>query len=304
MTPTLGFWIGFHLFIALLLIADLGFFHRKAHAIKFKEACFLSAGWIGISLLFNLFVYYAFGSDKALQFFTGYIIEKSLSVDNLFLFLIFFLHFRTPPANQHKILYWGIIGALIFRITLILAGLAILERFYWMYYIFGLFLVVTGVKFALEKEKKDPSQSRLLQFFKKILPVAKGNAHQNFFIQEKGRWKVTSLFLALLMIESVDIMFALDSIPAIFAITTDPFIVYTSNVFAILGLRSLYFVLAASLEKLHYFKYGLAAILVFVGGKMLLADLIPLSVSASLAIIIAILALTALMSKCAICNRK
>ena len=160
------------------------------------------------------------------------------------------------------------------------------------------------MKFALEKEKKDPSQSRLLQFFKKILPVAKGNAHQNFFIQEKGRWKVTSLFLALLMIESVDIMFALDSIPAIFAITTDPFIVYTSNVFAILGLRSLYFVLAASLEKLHYFKYGLAAILVFVGGKMLLADLIPLSVSASLAIIIAILALTALMSKCAICNRK
>lgn len=296
MAPGVLFWIGFHVLIAILLIADLGFFQRKPHSPKFKEACLHSAGWIAIALLFNLLIYYFLGPDKALQFLTGFVIEKSLSVDNLFLFLLFFLHFRIPPAYQYKILYWGIIGALFFRISLILMGVALIERFHWMFYVFGAFLLYTGVKFAMQKEKKDPAQSLLLRFYKSFLPVAVGEGHENFFIKQKGKWKVTSLFLALLMIESVDVLFALDSIPAVFAITTDPFIIYTSNVFAILGLRSLYFLMASWLEKLHYIKFGLAAILVFIGAKMLVAPYLSISVAASLIVILVILGLTAAAS--------
>ena len=296
MAPGVLFWIGFHVLIAILLIADLGFFHRKSHAPKFKEALVHSGCWIALALLFNLLVYYFLGPDKALQFFTGFVIEKSLSVDNLFLFLIFFLYFRIPPAYQHKILYWGIIGALFFRISLILMGVALIDRFHWMFYVFGAFLLYTGIKFAMQRQKQDPEQSLLLRFFKRVLPVAEGEGHENFFIKQKGKWKVTTLFLALLMIESVDILFALDSIPAIFAITTDPFIIYTSNVFAILGLRSLYFLMAAWLEKLHYIKFGLAAILVFIGAKMLVAKFLPISVTASLIIILVILGLTTVAS--------
>jgi tellurite resistance protein TerC len=294
---TTFFWIGFHLLIAILLVADLGFVHRQPHAVKFKEACILSGCWIAVALLFNLMVGYFLGSEKALQFFTGYLIEKSLSVDNLFIFLLLFLHFRIPPAFQHKILYWGIIGALIFRIGLILAGVVLITKYHWMFYVFGAFLFVSGIKFLFQKERDDRlSDSLLLRFFRKVLPVAKEEGQKNFFVKEKKRWKVTNLFLALLMLESIDILFALDSIPAIFAITTDPFIVYTSNVFAILGLRSLYFVLAASLEKLHYLKFGLAAILIFIGIKMLVGNFITISVFASLMVIIAILGLTVLAS--------
>lgn len=296
MSEAIWFWVGFHILILTLLVVDLGFFHRTARVVKFKEASLRSAGWIALALLFNLVIYFFFGADKALQFFTGFIIEKSLSIDNLFLFLIFFLHFRIPLAFQHKILFWGIIGALVFRISLILMGVAIIARFHWMFYIFGGFLLFTGIKFAMQKEKKDPSKSILLQFFKSILPVATGTKHKDFFIKERGKWKVTSLFLALLMIECVDIAFALDSIPAIFAITTDPFIIYTSNVFAILGLRSLYFLIAESLEKMRYYKFGLAGILVFIGLKMLLADIFPISVPTSLAVIIVIMGLTTLGS--------
>ncbi len=287
-----SFWIGFHILIALLLIADLGIFHRKAHVIKFKEACLLSVFWIALALSFNLLIYILFGSEQALQFFTGYLIEKSLSVDNLFLFLLLFHYFRIERIYQHKILYWGIIGALIFRISLILLGVALIERFHWVFYLFGAFLLFSGVKFAIQTEKQDPSKSLLLKFFKKIFPVAKKDSHQHFFVKEKEGWKVTTLFLALLMIESIDITFALDSIPAIFAITTNPFIVYTSNVFAILGLRSLYFLLASSLEKLRYFKFGLAAILIFIGLKMVLSGIIAISVMTSLLVILAILTVT------------
>lgn len=293
MNATVVFWIGFHVLIVILLIADLGFFHRKAHSIKFKEACVLSICWIALSLIFNALIYFFLGPDRALQFFTGYIIEKSLSVDNLFIFLVIFLYFRIPPAYQHKILYWGIIGALFFRIALILAGIALISKFYWIFYLFGAILLFSAFKFAFQKEKqKDPSKNRLLRLLRKVIPVAKEEGYKHFFIKEKGKWKATSCFLALIVIENTDIVFALDSIPAIFAITTDPFIIYTSNVFAILGLRSLYFVLAPSLEKLRYIKFGLAAILVFIGLKMLFVDFIDIPVSASLIVILGILGLT------------
>ncbi|MBS0604094.1 MAG: TerC family protein [Verrucomicrobia bacterium] len=292
-----AFWIGFHVLIAVLLSLDLGLFHRKGHVIKFREACLFSAFWIVVALLFNLFVYYSFGPDVALQFFTGYLIEKSLSVDNLFLFLIIFMHFRTPPLYQHKILFLGILGTLLFRISLILLGVSLIEHFHWMYYVFGAFLLASGIKFMLQKAKDDDlSKSALFRVLKKVLPVANEDGDGEFFVKRRGYWKVTTLFLTLLMIECTDIILALDSIPAIFAITTDPFIVYTSNVFAILGLRSLYFVLAASLKKMRYLKFGLAAILVFVGLKMLLANVVQISVPASLGVILLILSVTMLAS--------
>jgi tellurite resistance protein TerC len=266
--------------------------------VKFKEACLLSAFWVAIALLFNLFIYFYFGSDWALQFFTGYLIEKSLSVDNLFLFLMIFAHFQTLAAYQRKILFWGILGVLFFRISLILTGVALIDEFHWMFYVFGVFLLLSGVNFMLQKDKvEDPSKSFLYRTFSKIFPVAKGDGGGHFFVRSQGKWKVTSLFLALLMIESTDIVLALDSVPAIFAVTTNPFIIYTSNIFAILGLRALYFVVASSLKKLRYFKYGLAAILVFVGIKMLLADVAPISLPVSLAVILMILGVTMLMSR-------
>lgn len=296
MTQTVLFWIGFHLLIACLWIIDLSFFHRKAHIVKGKEACLLSGFWVILALLFNSLIYFLFGFEKALQFFTGYIIEKSLSVDNLFIFLLFFHQFRISPAFQHRILYWGIIGALVLRLSLIVMGVALIQKFDWMFYIFGGLLLLSGVRFAAQKEGKDLSQSWLLRFFKQVIPVAKGYKHHHFFVREGGQWKATSLFLVLLMIESADIIFALDSIPAVFAITTDPMIVYTSNVFAILGLRSLYFLLAASFKQFHFFKLGLAAILIFVGAKMLIADFIPISVVESLIVILTILGFTLLLS--------
>jgi tellurite resistance protein TerC len=285
------FWIGFHVCIALLWVADFDFFGTSPKS-SFSKACLLTSGWIALALLFNFFIYLFLGPTEALQFLTGYLIEKSLSIDNLFVFLLIFTSFRLPISVQHRILHWGIIGALFFRVSLILGGIALINRFHWMYYVLGAFLVYSGIKFALETEKKDPSQSFLLRLFKAIFPVAKRQERQKFFIKEKGKWKMTALFLTLLMIESADILFALDSIPAIFAITTDPLIVYTSNVFAILGLRSLYFVLTGVLDKLAYFKFGLAAILIFVGIKMLCAPWMSISVLTSLIVIAAILLAT------------
>ena len=288
------FWIGFHLLIVLLLIVDLGIFSGKTKKLRFKQACLHSAFWILLALLFNFLIYYVSGPESALQFFTGYLIEKSLSVDNLFLFLFLFMHFHVSEPHQHKVLYWGIIGALIFRVSLILTGVALIDRFHWLYYLLGAFLIFTAIHFVLQgqRRKKDFSKSLSFRFFKKILPVDESDGTGEFFVKKRGRWKVTTLFIVLLLIETTDIIFALDSIPAIFAITMDPFIVYTSNVFAILGLRSHYFVLAGSLSKLYYYKFGLAAILVFVGAKMILANYIPISVFLSLIVIIVILGLT------------
>lgn len=290
-------WVGFHILILFLLMLDLGFFHGKGVAHTFKKSCMQSLFWIFIALVFNLFIYVQMGPERALEFFTGYIVEKSLSVDNLFLFLLIFMHFRIHAAHQHKILFWGILGALVFRITLILAGVAIIEQYHFMFYIFGAFLFFSGVKFLLQKSKpKDPSKGRVFKLLSRLLPATKDSGDGEFFVRIQGKWKVTTLFLALLMIEGMDIVMALDSIPAIFAITTDTFIIYTSNVFALLGLRALYFVLAASLEKLKYLKYGLGAILIFVGSEMLIADFIAISLPIFLSIILLILGVTVLAS--------
>jgi tellurite resistance protein TerC len=297
MTHSAISWVGFHLLIALLLFIDLKFFSRKNQAIPFKGALILSGFWIFVALIFNLFVHIAFGIESALQFFTGYLIEKSLSVDNLFLFLIVFLHFQIPAVYQRKVLLGGIFGALVFRIAFILAGSALISQFHWMFYLFGAFLLFSGVKFLKAKQPlANPAQSILFRTLSRLLPVTAGESQGRFFVRDWGKWKATSLFLALLMVECTDILMALDSIPAIFAITTDPFIIYTSNIFALLGLRALYFVLAASLNKLKYLKTGLALLLIFIGAKMLIANWAPISLPITLAITLTILSVTTLAS--------
>lgn len=297
MQHPISFWVGFHLLIAILLAIDLVFFNRGKSEASFKKSCWLSAFWIAIALAFNLFVYFRLGSVNALEFFTGYLVEKSLSIDNLFVFLLIFSHFRIPAVYQRKILYWGILGALVFRIAFILAGVALIEQFHWMLYFFGLLLLISGVKFLLQKQKaENVMQGMLYRTLSKILPLSKSDGGGQFFLKEKEKSKVTLLFLALLIIECTDIIMALDSIPAIFAITRDPFIIYTSNVFAILGLRSLYFVLASGLKKLKYLKHGLAAILIFIGIKMMIGDFAPISLPVSLFVILAILGITVLAS--------
>ena len=293
MGHTAAFWIGFHLLILLLWVIDLCFVNRKQQIVDFKKACIMSGFWIFVALLFNLFIYFQMGPDSALQFFTGYLIEKSLSVDNLFLFLLTFSQLQIPAAYQYKVLFWGILGALVFRISLILAGVAMIEQFHWMFYIFGAFLIVSGLAFLLQRFKSWNFSAEFL--FKKlgnIITVANDDQGGNFFVRHRGKWKATALFLALLKIECEDIIMALDSIPTVFAVTTDPFLIYTSNVFAILGLRSLYFVLVNSLKKLRYFKMGLAAILIFVGFKMLTREMMSISLPVSLGIIVAILGVT------------
>jgi len=292
-----AFWLGFHILIAILLVVDLGLLHRRNAVIKFKAACLLSGFWIALALLFNVFIYFYFGSESALQFFTGYLIEKSLSVDNLFVFLTIFTYFSTPPSHQYKILFWGILGALVCRISLILLGVNLIAHFHFLYYLFGVFLVVSAIKLLrAQASPKDPSQGMLFKTLRRFLPMARGETQGHFFVKRGGKWKATSLVLTLAVIECTDLIFALDSVPAIFAVTSDPFIIYTSNIFAILGLRSLHFVLGPSLQKLHYFKFGLAAILVFVGGKMLLADLVSISLPVCLGVIFAILIATVLAS--------
>lgn len=297
MGHSVEFWIGFHLLIILLLILDWRFFSRGFQKNPVKKALILSGCWIGIALLFNGLIYFTMGSPAALQFFTGYLIEKALSVDNLFIFWIYFLHFKIPSYLQHKVLLWGILGAIFFRISVILAGIALIESFHWMFYVFGAFLIFSGAKFAWQRGAQvDLSESRFFSFLKKILPIANRNGSGDFFVKEEGRYKVTSLFLVLLMIECTDIFFALDSIPAVFAITTDPFLVYTSNVFAVLGLRALHMLLSSTLQKLPFYQYGLAAILVFIGAKMLLTHIFPISVLVSLSVVIAILGVTTIGS--------
>ena len=288
----LSFWIFFHVLIAGLLAIDLYLFHRKSHEVPFSKAVLYSLFWILTALLFNFFIYLSWGKEAGLQFLTGYLVEKSLSVDNLFLFLMIFTFLKIGKKDQHRVLFWGILGALVFRLSLILAGIALIQEFHWILYLFGLFLIGSAIRLIFQKpEEEEFRRIKLLRFFQKILPLSKQN-QGGFFVREEGKIKCTYLFVTLLMIESFDIIFALDSIPAIFAITTDPFIVYTSNVFAILGLRALYFVIAPSLEKLRYLKFGLGAILVFIGIKMLIADLYPISLGVSLLVVVGILLVT------------
>lgn len=292
-----SFWIAFHVMVFSLLYLDLSVFHKKNKAATLSSAIGWSFFWIGLALTFNVFIYFSSGMDDALLFFTGYVIEKSLSVDNIFVFLLVFAALKIDKAHQHKILYWGILGALVFRLCLILLGVAALEKYSWLYYILGAFLCLTGIRFLFDtKEKKGIEGNPVYKLARKFLPITSDPSDGDFFIQKRGKLFVTSSFLALLLIETADVVFALDSIPAILAITTDPFIVYTSNVFAILGLRSLYFVLSHFQEKLRYFSFGLAAILFFIGLKMFLGAWLQVSVGLSLEIIGAILIITVLCS--------
>lgn len=286
-------WIGFNVFVLAMLALDLGVFHRKAHEIKFKEALTWTAVWIALALVFNVIVYRLWGSQVGLQFLTGYLIEKSLSVDNVFIFLLIFTYFKVPAKYQHEVLFWGIIGALVCRAIFITVGITLLEHFHWLIYVFGAFLVFTGIKLAMEKNKEiHPERNVVLRLFRRMMPVTDQYQGGKFFVRKDGRTWATPLFVVLLVVETTDVIFAVDSIPAILAITKDPFIVYTSNVFAILGLRALYFVLAGVMEKFHHLHYGLAAILGFVGVKMLVSELYKIPVAVSLGFIAAALAVS------------
>jgi len=283
-------WVGFTIFVLALLALDLGVFHRKAHEVRFKEALAWSVVWIGLALAFNLLVYQWFGAQRALEFLTGYLIEKALSVDNIFVFIVIFSFFAVPAAYQHRVLFWGIIGALLMRAAFIAAGAALLLRFHWIVYVFGAFLVATGVKLLLQRhDEVRPEQNTVYRLFQRLVPAVKDYRGARFTVVENGKRLATPLLAVLVVIEATDVVFAVDSIPAIFAVTSDPFIVYTSNIFAILGLRALYFLLANVLERFHYLKVGLALVLCFVGGKMLIMDLYKIPIAASLGIVAALL---------------
>jgi tellurite resistance protein TerC len=289
-------WAGFNVFVLAMLALDLGVFHRKSHEVSMKEATAWSLVWIGLALVFNLGIYWFRGSEPAVQFFTGYLIEKSLSVDNIFVFALLFSYFAVPPAYQHRVLFWGILGALVMRAAFILAGAALLAKFHWIIYLFGAFLILTGVKMAIFRNAEmHPEKNPVLRLVRKLIPVTQDYQGDKFFVRSAssmGRWAATPLFLVLVLVETTDLVFAVDSIPAIFAVTSDPFLVYTSNVFAILGLRSLYFVLAGVMQKFSYLKLGLSAVLVFVGVKMTLVDLYKIPSGVSLGVIASILALS------------
>jgi tellurite resistance protein TerC len=287
----LWIWIAFILFVLGMLALDLGVFNRKAHAISLREAALWSGIWIGLSLLFNAVLFFWQGSDKALEFFTAYLIEKSLSVDNIFVFVLIFSSFAVPAEYQHRVLFWGILGALVMRGALIALGTTLILLLHWVLYIFGAFLVFTGIRLAFRQEKEiQPDKNPLVRLMRRFLPISDQFEGSRFFARHNGQRVATPLLLVLVLIESTDVIFALDSIPAILAITVDPFIVYTSNVFAILGLRALYFLLAGSMQRFRYLNVGLAAILVFVGVKMLLTDLVHIPIGLSLGCIALILA--------------
>lgn len=286
-------WIGFNLFVLALLAIDLGVFHRKAHSVSIKEATAWSIVWVSLAMIFNLGIYFTWGEEKALEFFTGYVIEKSLSVDNLFVFLMIFQYFSTPAEYQHRVLFWGILGALILRAIFIAAGSALLAQFHWMIYVFGAFLVFTGIKMFLQgDEKLEPNRNPVVRLFERWVPMTREYHGQRFMIRTNGQTRATLLLLVLIVIETTDVIFAVDSIPAIFAVTQDSFIVYTSNIFAILGLRALYFMLAGVMQMFVYLKFGLSLVLCFVGAKMLLSDIYKIPIGASLAVIGTILLLS------------
>lgn len=272
MTDSLWPWVGFNIFILFMLALDLGVFHRKSHVVSLKESLAWTTVWIILAMIFNAGIWHFSGSEKALEFFTGYVIEKSLSVDNVFVIALLFSYFAVPREYQHKVLFWGILGALIMRAIMIGVGAVLITKFAWIIYIFGAFLILTGLKMIFKKEEEiHPEANPVVRWFKRMYPVTKEYRGDNFFVRENGIRMATPLFVVLLCVEMTDLIFAVDSIPAIFAVTKDPFIVYTSNVFAILGLRSLYFALEGMMHKFHYLKLGLGVILVFVGVKMLLA---------------------------------
>ena len=298
MTDTAYLWIGFNLFILAMLAVDLGIFHRKSHTVGFREAITWSVVWITLALIFNAGIWHFSGKEKALEFFTGYLIEKSLSVDNVFVFALLFTYFAVPAQYQHKVLFWGILGALVMRAIMIGVGAVLITKFSWIIYVFGAFLILTGIKMIVKRsEEIHPERNPLVKLFRRFVPVTTDYRSDKFFVRENGLRMATPLFLVLLMVEITDLIFAVDSIPAIFAVTEDAFIVYTSNVFAILGLRSLYFVLGGVLNKFHYLKIGLGVVLAFVGVKMLLGHSpYKIDTLVSLGIVVAILAISVIAS--------
>lgn len=287
---TVWLWIGFIAFVLAMLGIDLGVFNRKAHKVGAKEALIWTAVWISLSLVFNLGVYFWFGSERALEFLTGYVIEKALSIDNIFVFIVVFSVFAVPAELQHRVLFWGILGALVMRAIFIVLGAALLQRFHWVIYLFGIFLIFTGIKLLRQRAGEiHPERNPLLRLFLRFVPSVDHYRGGHFTVVEGGKRYATPLLLVLVAIEATDIVFAVDSIPAIFAITTDPFIVFTSNIFAILGLRALYFALAGMIDKFYYLKIGLALVLVFVGGKMLVSGIYKIPIVVSLGVIVALL---------------
>ena len=298
MTHQLWLWIGFNVFVLAMLALDLGVFHRKSHVVSVREAMAWTVAWVTLAMLFNLGVWHFAGAQKALEFTAGYLIEYSLSVDNIFVFALLFSYFAVPPKFQHRVLFWGILGALVLRAIMIGAGTVLIAKFAWIIYVFGAFLILTGIKMIVKREEElHPERNPVVKWFKKLMPVTSGYRGGKFFVRENGIRMATPLFVVLLLVEISDVIFAVDSIPAIFAVTTDPFIVYTSNVFAILGLRSLYFALAGVMDKFHYLKIGLGVVLTFVGVKMLLAHSPwKLDTLVSLGVIVLILATSMGMS--------
>lgn len=283
-------WAGFIAFVLAMLAVDLGVFHRKTHTISMREAGIWTVVWVGLALAFNVVLYFWQGAEPALQFLTGYLIEKALSVDNLFVFALIFALFAVPARFQHRVLFWGVLGALIMRGAFIAAGAALLHNFHWIIYVFGAFLVYTGIKLAFHKETSiEPDRNPAVRLFRRFFPITDQYHGEHFFVRQAGKLLATPLVLVLVVVESTDLVFAVDSIPAIFAVTSDPFLVYTSNVFAILGLRSLYFLLAGALDKFYYLKTALAFILSFVGVKMLISEWIKIPIALSLAVILGLL---------------
>lgn len=307
------FWIGFIILIVFLLALDMFVFHKKGEIVSIKKALWLSLFWISLALIFNIGVYFVMGKELALEFLTAYLIEKSLSIDNLFVFILIFSSFKIKPAYQHDVLFWGILGALVFRAIFIFAGIALIDRFAWILYVFGGFLVITGIKMVIDNlrekgdesiaEEKDLNNNKFVKFIRRVLPMTDDISEERFFKKIDGKRFATPLFLALVVVEMTDLVFAVDSIPAVLAVSTNMFIVYTSNIFAILGLRSLYFALRGVMDYFYYLKYGLSVILIFIGSKMMINHFTSghggdfyIPTTTSLFIILAVLVLSILFS--------
>jgi tellurite resistance protein TerC len=291
-------WVGFAIFVVVMMALDLGVFHRKAHVVKIKEALAWCAVWISLALLFNVGIYFWKGPTKALEFLTGYLIEEALSIDNLFVFLMIFSYFKVDRLYQHRVLFWGILGAIIMRAIFIGMGVALINKFHWVIYIFGAFLIVTGIRMATQKDMElHPENNPVLNLFRRSgMRVTKGYEGGKFFVRRNGQTMATPLFVVLLLVETTDLVFAVDSIPAVLAISQDALIVYTSNIFAILGLRSIFFALAGIIQLFQYLQHGLSVILVFVGVKMLISNFYKIPVGVALGVVAGVLVISVLAS--------
>lgn len=301
--PNIWWWVGFNALVLVLLAIDLGVFNRKAHAVSVRQALVFSAIWVSLAIAFGIGIGQVMGRQAMLEFFAGYLVEEALSVDNLFVFILIFGYFKIAPELQHRVLFWGILGALIMRGAMIAGGAALITNFHWIIYVFGAFLVITGIRMALGGDTNiDPEHNPVIRFVRRFVPITPEFHGDRFFVRaalKPGgpvRRVATPLLLVLILVETTDVVFAVDSIPAIFGVTRDPFLVYTSNVFAILGLRSLYFVLAGVIGTFHLLRYGLSIVLAFVGGKMLVSDVFPISIGWSLGVVATVLIGSVLLS--------